>query len=342
MNSNAPTPSAWSALDHIRALVTFPCYWQDFAGDDFPALKLLCLQPSSFMPLSYPCPHHCGCWHKIIPPLSTVTQQPPDFPLIGHCQCEPPACPDLHLTRADVVPLEVNRTRLGRNVCQALGLNSKPLELPIPFTAQIGSWSADAVPAILTLHSDPSIFREVVTGLVARLRHPFILLAPTARHMDVDCFELLATVGAAFLSLETCLSLGEDGTLHARVTPGDLFAQFRPEPKEDVDQDMARKIIAVIHCLESETPPKPPTVHNVFYEYCVLCLTAQQIGRKYHCSKATVIGRLNLIRLRTGMDPEDLRRLSPYFSELEDKITDSRAPHITRRRLVRDDPPDEG
>jgi len=72
-------------------------------------------------------------------------------------------------------------------------------------------------------------------------------------------------------------------------------------------------------------------------------LSADQIATKCHCSKAAVVRRLKLIRAKTGADPKDLRRLSPHLNKIEDDITDPRAAHIHRKRLIYDDPDqDEG
>ena len=45
--------------------------------------------------------------------------------------------------------LQLDTAGLGRALSHALGLARKMAEFPLPATVQIGSWSADAVPAIL-------------------------------------------------------------------------------------------------------------------------------------------------------------------------------------------------
>ena len=54
----------------------------------------------------------------------------------------------------------------------------------MPNTCQIGSWSADAVPVLLTLQTDRHVFRNVLAELALRLKTRFILFAPTADHLD--------------------------------------------------------------------------------------------------------------------------------------------------------------
>src|ERR1051326_7765027 len=107
-----------------------------------------------------------------------------DGSLVAVCTCDPWNCPDLELTLADLVILEWNWARFSRALCRAFGLDAKFVELNLWQTCQIGSWSADAVPVMLTIQSERNEFRRVVAELVARLRRPFILLAPTSRHLD--------------------------------------------------------------------------------------------------------------------------------------------------------------
>jgi hypothetical protein len=92
-------PSPWSALEAVRGLVNFRAGWRRLAGDQFDALRLLCLQTSSLKPESYPCPAQCGCWHRIIPRHDGTGA-------VGACQCDSQACPDFPLTIEDITPLD--------------------------------------------------------------------------------------------------------------------------------------------------------------------------------------------------------------------------------------------
>jgi DNA-binding NarL/FixJ family response regulator len=63
-------------------------------------------------------------------------------------------------------------------------------------------------------------------------------------------------------------------------------------------------------------------------------LSAEQIARKCHCSKATIINRLRTIRRRTGASPDKLRTYSAQFERIENSLADPRARRISRRELV--------
>jgi len=277
-------------------------------------------------PASYfPCPRHCGCAHQII--------RFPDGSIIGRCRCRHWNCEDLSLTEQDITLWELNWPKLARAICQALGLTSKFEEFG-PNTAQIGTWSTDAVPAFLTIQWDEREFRHVVASLVARQQGPFILFAPTSTHMDATSQSYLANAGAEFFSLETHLNLTEHGTFQPTKAPGEIFARFRPDPKEEMDEDEARRIFAIIEKLEAESRRKAPSALTVFRIYCMEEMSAQEVSRKCHCSKATIINRLNLIHAGTGVHPKELRRLSMHFAKIEDDITDSRAKSIHRKSAI--------
>src|SRR3974377_1072211 len=92
--------------------------WKHQLSGHFPAFNTLCLQPEDWQVMSHPCPRQCGCWHRVI-------MRHDHSGAIGVCRCSPPKCPDLQLSIADITPLKVNRTKLARAICQALGLASK-------------------------------------------------------------------------------------------------------------------------------------------------------------------------------------------------------------------------
>jgi hypothetical protein len=230
----------------------------------------------------------------------------------------------------DIIPLEVSRPRLGHALCKAFGLASRHVGLPIPATFQFGSWSTDAVPAVLTMQVENAAFRRAVAELAAALRQSFILFAPTADYLDAPAKSILENHGAAFFALNSHVILTPQGTLQPTRAPGELFARFTPQPK-DADVDLARRAFALVRNLDTDKPLAPPTLLTVFRLYCIEELSAGRIARKCGCSKPTVLRRLALIRARTGLDPLQLRRLSPHIAKLEDSMNDPRAERPDRR-----------
>ncbi|PYJ05872.1 MAG: hypothetical protein DME25_07630, partial [Verrucomicrobia bacterium] len=213
--------SPWPALESLPDLNAVPAVWRRLLGQHFEPFRRTFLQPKPEPARSIPC-DHCACAHEIIhqpnnsPPETRNTEhgtriQHPS--LLAICRCSPWTCPNLHLSPADIILLELSWPKLARALCRALGLNSHFADVRLHQTFQIGSWSAAAVSAILTIQSDPHEFRRVVAELVARLRQPFILLAPTSTHLDASCAELLACAQAGFFGLDSHVRLSEHGTL---------------------------------------------------------------------------------------------------------------------------------
>jgi hypothetical protein len=346
----SPLDSIWSSLELVRSQSAVPAVWQRHLGEHFEAFKRAFLLPRSEPARYFPCAK-CGCAHEIHEGRgSGVEREPgglagglrhstPDArpSVVAVCSCEPWNCPDLTLTPADIQILELSWAKLARALCHTLALNARLTELRIHNTIQVGSWSADAVPVIFTIQSDRPAFRAVLCELITRLRGRFILLTPTNDHLDATSRELLAKSDSALFALSNHVLLTPEATLRLRNTsPGELFARFTPQPKES-DEGAARRAFELVRQLEATSKMKPPSALTVFRLYCMEELTTTQIARTCRCGKTTVIHRLNLIRDKTGVDPESLRRLSDHFNRMEDDLTDSRAQHIHRKKLIYDE-----
>ena len=317
----------WSVLESFPGLSALPSVWEAALGERLGAFRALCLEESSRMVASIPCPAGCGCLHSILPRHDGAS-------VVAVCRCEPPRCPDIRLSNAEVTPLHVNRARLGRALARALSCQVKILNLNLTQTLQFGWWSCDQVPVVLTIQSDPQEFRGVIAELSARLRRPFILFAPTADHFDAECQQLLAAAQSAFFTIASNLTLTDHGILLATKAPGELFARFTPQPKE-ADLDAAVRVRALMSKLDDLTM-------KVFRWYCIAGLSAAQVAPKCGVSKATVIRRLALLRAKTGLEPRGLRTLSPHFERAERELDDSRAAHIQRKRLIYDEEGGDG
>src|SRR5947209_5653 len=299
----------WNAFEATTGGI--PSVWRELMGTQFDIVSSAFFQALPEPCTFFPC-RKCGCSHD-------VTIHGPDD-IVAVCSCEPWNCDELVLSAADIEILVLNWAALGRALAKAFGLDSRSAELSIHNTRQIGSWSADAVPVILTIQRERSDLDYVAMSLASRLRRPFILLAPTSENLDANIQEILARVGAEFFALDSHMRLTERGTFQPIKAPGEIFARFRPEPKEALPEDDARRVFAVVEQLDSEFRKQGPSVLTVLRMYCMEELSAAQIARSCRCSKTAVMRRLAAIRAKTGSDPKNLRRLSPYLNKVQEDL----------------------
>ncbi len=324
----------WRCLEDVTGIVAVPSAWRARLGEEYNAIKTAFLRPVARMAPSVPCPRECGCAHKVI--------KHKDGRLVAVCRCEPWNCDDLTLTSDDVVLLELNWQKLYRAISKALECQARHADFGLPCTHQIAAWSSDAVPVILSVQQEPEVFRHVVAELVARLRKRFILLAPTKRFVDTVCLELLENAEAELFDLESQLLIGSNGYLNARQTPGKLFKRFAPETKGSLQEDEAPKLFAIVKALDSAgNAARKAPVFTVFRLYCMESLSAEQVARRCHCSKGTVMNRLQMIRQSTGTAPEKLRAYSTQFGQIEESLTDERARRIHRKSAIDEETDDD-
>lgn len=197
---------------------------------------------------------------------------------------------------------------------------------------------------ILTLAASRPEFLNTIAVLVARLGQPFILLSPTNRHLGPGAKELLASTGEAFFALEENVVVRSmpaggskqngEGPLELSCTspPRSLFEQVTSLAPKPPDEELARRAFLALQNEDGSVRRKPPSLYMVFELYCVKELTIPQIARKCGCAIGTVANRLKLLRNKTGVAPERLRRVAALFTKfVEDFSGAGRKPNKGRR-----------
>ncbi len=309
----------WRSFEELPGLTAVPAAWRDWMQDQFPQFRELCLEPDTRRPYFYPCPVGRGCAYAITPE--------PNGTFSGTCQREPIRCPHAAFSLAEITPLRLSWSRLGRALCRAFDLNPQMVEFYLPPTRQIGSWSSDCVPVILTIQCETDAFHLVIAALGNRLRRPFILFAPTNLHIDAHAQELLANAQAEFFSLENTVRVTHNGTLTTTRPPGELFSKLAPKPVDETAADGLRTAFALIDELDKESAVEPKAF-EVFRLYCMKGWSIPQITAELKCGVATVDRRLKQIQERTGKHPKYFRQLSGHFENVKSQFRDSRARRI--------------
>lgn len=318
-------PSPWPALTESASLKHSALMWQRRLGDFYRPFRSAFLQRAAGLAKNCPCPRDCGCAHEVI------EEEPGRH--VAVCRCDPWNC-DTFAVPAEALELwELSWSRLGRALCACLGLEGRAAETGLRRTRQVGAWSAAAVPVFLTLENDPEGLRQVAAELGARLRRPYILLTPTMGAVAAATLELLDGAGAELVDLERHVGLMESGTLQALRTPGELFTRVTPAP-DPSDSSVVERAFALVKGLDAERLLRAPTVVATFSLYCLEGMNVSRIARKFHCSRSTVLHRLELIRQRTGTDPDRFRQLSPHLAGVEAGLSDPRARSIHRKSAI--------
>src|SRR5690348_4076753 len=130
--------------------------------------------------------------------------------------------------------------------------------------------------------------------------------------LDASCQAMLENSGAAFFPLATTVNLTPTGVLTPTRSPAELFARFRPEPRDSVDEDVARQTLALAKALDSDRRFRKASIYTVFLLYCSDGLSADQIARKCACARSVVFDRLKILREKLGRDPAELRQYSSH------------------------------
>lgn len=262
--------------------------------------------------------------------------------LVAECRRETGTCPTLRVVPEDIEIWELNWPGLARNLCRALGFDPRSAEFPLYNTRQIGSWSASAVPVFLSIQTEPEDLRSTIIELAFRLqslftRNPFILLSPTAAHLNANCPELLSRANAGFFPLDSTVLVTDHAAFRPARPPGELFAQFNPEPEAD-NRQLLIAAVALVQRLESIWTKALPTPLNVFHRGYVLQHSNVRIAREFGCARATIGNRLRAIQALLGDKLTGLERYAPEFEKLLDLSSDPRARSIYTKGLFSNDP----
>jgi len=283
-----------------------PGVWRQRFGAAFEPMKDLILNESPNLAQLLPCPRGCGLAHDII--------CRPDGSLVATCGADPNQPRDIRLTPAEITPWEVSWSKLGHALFEILELHGKSAPLPLPNTLQIGAWSPDGVPVILTVQVCGGTFRRVVAELVARLQRRFILLAPTSYHCDAPCQELLAHARAAFVPLETAVLLSDNRRLRATRPPGELFAQFTP-PRNEADESEAARVFGLFGELLGMGTDLVASPARVFDLMVFKTMTKTETALECKCVASLITKRVALIERHFAMPIERLRAFASDLKE---------------------------
>ncbi len=142
-----------------------------------------------------------------------------------------------------------------------------------------------------------------------------------------------------FFSLETHLTLTENGTFQPTKAPGEIFAKFNPQPVDD--EQMIRNAIALVKAADSEQGARKVTLYMVTRLFCFDSLNPGRVARRCGCARSTIYERLAELHQKLGRDPAEFRPYASQFESMKNSLSDPRAKSIYRKGAIYGDEPDE-
>lgn len=323
----------WGCFEDLHGLVAVPAVWRARLRDDIETFSAAFLRKRRDPACSVPCPHGCGCAHEVV--------KHDDGRLVGVCQCEPWNCDDLTLLPADVELLELNLTKLGREVAKAFGAAAGETRLPVRGAVQVGAYGAAALPLVLVIADSEDDFRRAVAELVARLQERFLVVAPSNRFFKANAKELMRKAKAGLFALESELNLLPSGAFLARHGGQKLFAAFVPELEDKVKQSEAARVFSMLKILSDGPKPRKAPLQFVFQSVVLDGHSQEWVAKECECSPALVSMQVTEIERRMQMSLEKLQALASCVAEMKANTAAARseAKEAGIKGYVEDDDP---
>lgn len=308
--------SFWEAIE------TAPYYleevaasWQRRMGADFEAARRTFLRRTGEEATCYPSTSLCGCHLRVVKHAADD--------IVGVSDCGFTECNNVTLTAADIALWALNFEKLGRGVARAFGCELKEADLGLPLTRQIGLFGG-SVPVVLTIRPERVGFYQVLTHLVATLKERFIVLAPTLQCYDGPSQALLKGNKVGFFDLATWMTLLPDGTLQARRSGAELFADWCVPHGPPVLESEARRLFAVMQKLKTRRAGMKAPLYDVFVLTVLEGFSHRAAARRCKCSLGLLATRAAELEEEFGIPLKQLKAYVSPLLELETSVKGDR------------------
>jgi hypothetical protein len=323
-----PQPNArllWAALQSISGGRALPTTWRQLLEADVSRFSAAFLRPVPEAPAAFvPCPFGCGCHHEVFKRENGT--------LGGECRCPQRRCSTYTVVPEEIIPLELDLLQTGRRLCQAFSLPSKVNKLGIYNFIQISYWSSDTIPIIFGVpFNEPECLNNIAL-LVKRFSHPFALLLPTDKFLNLAAKTLLETVGAHVICLDEHVSIAPNGQFSVLTPTKKLFeplAGFLPNLS---DEQRAGRICDVLDQYDARSRRRLPTLRSVYQLYCIEQMPVAQVAKKCRCATGTISNRLQFLQKLTGFSLDDLRNLSTTVRDFQTSLAAAKSENLTVKR----------
>jgi hypothetical protein len=318
----------WGALEKIVGLSALAVVWRQQLGDCHDVFHKAFLMRSTLQARSYPCPRDCGCVHDVV--LHS------DGTIAGVCTCDPWSCEDICLDNVDLALYALNWSQLGRALCQALGIQSREVELNTANTLQIGAYTDKAIPVILTIQHDREAFLQAIAVISSRRKDRYILLAPTAAFRDAETDAMLDSVNAGFISIQGTFVLMPSGALKTLTPAHEVLSPFAPD-NEETPENVVASALLLIDELDTAKVRKKPS-HSAFFKmYCVNGWSLNTIMKKTGCSQGTASNRKRDCETMLNASLDSYRKHGSMIEKIAAQYQGTKARKIRGKSVIYDD-----
>ena len=201
----------WQSLERVPGQRAVPASWESFCGSEVSLIQPH-LRATDTIAALYPCPHpssgHC--------PRRVIDCGDGQYAAI--CRDPHRVCPDVTLAPRDAVVHELDIAGFVQRIAAPIGLRCQPPDARGDGTWAVGTSSHGETrgqPMFLIILPETERFRAAVERLLFNVPGPFVIVAPTSRHRDVDVQEHFQRRGIGFLALEDRVGLSDDGCFAA-------------------------------------------------------------------------------------------------------------------------------
>lgn len=203
----SPLKLFWRALQLIPEASTSQFAWKQLVGEEWPIAKQV-LRSTGTVVRSVPCPHpDGGCSRRVVHHC--------DGRIVGICSNEEQCCDSVSLVIDEIGVLELDREKLGEDLCHLLGIDTEFRTFSGFGEAWQCGWykplAGSRFPVLAALPIDDDSAHSMAVRLQTHFSLPLMLFVPTRLIVDVPTSDYFRSQGSSLLFFEETLGFGHDG-----------------------------------------------------------------------------------------------------------------------------------
>ena len=319
----------WSSLEALPQPEAVMAEWAELLGDN-ESRTVTFLADTGADATTYPCTRRprCGCRHKV-----TKKQ---NGQIVAVCECGD--CQAIPLNSGDVRLFKLVMAKILKSVAGAIKCEPGPrMVTGIVGTWQVGSFAyrGNRVPVYLTAQGDRSAYTRAIDRLALECGALFVLLLPA---YNGEIYNHVHKAKGMPYSLADAIiwdtKMNQFATAKGVQISEDVNNVVGGTP---VDANVATLALKLVQELDSLPIRAKPSHATVLKLYCIEGLTSNEIVKKLHCSKGTIMSRMKAIQKKLGRPLDELRDFGAILTKGLETLHHPKAKKIDPRKAIYDD-----